>query len=265
MQIKNPLTNGRAARFGGPMLAVLVALSLPAVADTVRQQRDVSGFSEVVFSGSGDLYITQGDSEALTIEAEQKVLDVITTEVRGDVLHIGRKRGSSVRSREDIVFELSVRELTRLGMSGSGDAEAEALQSERLKVSIAGSADVAIGSLEADELRVTISGSGNLVVSELNASNVDASISGSGEVTLGGVAQAQDVAVSGSGDYLALELESAEAEVTVVGSGDVEVWATRTLAATVTGSGDVTYRGTPEVSVRVTGSGTVEAKGGEMF
>ena len=51
---------------------------------------------------------------------------------------------------ESLVVDNGVRELTRLGMSGSGDAEAEALQSERLKVSIAGSADVAIGSLEAD-------------------------------------------------------------------------------------------------------------------
>ena len=247
------------------LAAVLTAASLPAAADTVLQERDVSGFSEVVFSGSGELNITQGDSEGLTIEAEQKVLDVITTEVRGDVLHIGRKRGSSVRTREGVIFELRVRELTRLGMSGSGDASAGALSGERMKVSIAGSADVEIGSLDVDDLKVTISGSGNLAVDELTASDVDAGITGSGEVSLAGVVQRQDVSVSGSGDYLGLDLESEAAEVTVVGSGDVEVWASRKLSATVTGSGDVSYRGTPEVSLRVTGSGNVEARGGEIF
>lgn len=252
----------------GRPLALALLLMLPALAahaDTVRESRDVAGFKEVVFKGSGDLIITQGDSEGLVIEAEQKVLDVITTEVRGEVLQIGRRRGSSVRSREDIVFELSVRELTRLGMSGSGDAVASELTGDAMRISISGSSDVRIDTLDVDELTITISGSGNLAVEDLNAAVLTASISGSGEIAAAGEVGTQDIAVSGSGDFLGIELQSDDADVTVVGSGDVEVWASRKLTVTVTGSGDVSYRGAPEVSARVTGSGTVEAREGELY
>lgn len=231
-------------------------------ADVVVQERDVSGFTGIVLAGTGDLYITQSDSESMTITAEQKVLDVITTEVKGGVLHIGRERGSRVRTREEIRFDVSLRVLERLGMSGSGDAFAERLESDKLTVTISGSSDVALGEVLADELRVTISGSGELELDQLDASHVDASITGSGEIEIGGQTDTQDVSVAGSGDHKAMQLQSRSANATVVGSGGVEIWADESLDVTVTGSGDVVYKGSPEVSLQVTGSGSVKADKG---
>jgi hypothetical protein len=231
-------------------------------ADVVVEERDVSGFTGIVLNGSGALYISQEDSETLTITAEQKVLDVITAEVRSGVLHIGRKRGSSVRSRETVRFDVTLRTLERLGMAGSGDAFADRLEGDELKVTISGSSDVEFGEVLVDELRITISGSGDVELAELDANRFTASITGSGEIEVAGRSDIQTVSVSGSGDHMAQDLKSQDVTATVVGSGQVEVWATESLDVTVTGSGDVVYRGKPEVSLKVSGSGNVKSNNG---
>jgi len=54
------------------------------------QSRDVSGFDQVSLGGSGELTITQGDKDSLTIEAEDNVMRRIETEVKGDTLFISQ-------------------------------------------------------------------------------------------------------------------------------------------------------------------------------
>lgn len=267
VQSSRPIATPSQTRFPGILALVsLVLLSFGSMqasaADVLVQERTVSGFTGIVLNGSGNLRITQGDAESLTITAEQKVLDVITTEVRGGVLHIGRKRGSSVRTREEIRFDVTLRVLERLGMSGSGDAYAERLEGDELKVTISGSSDIELGEVLVDDLRITISGSGDVELAELDANSFEASISGSGEIEVSGRSDIQTVSVSGSGDHMAENLESREVTATVVGSGQIEIWATEELDVTVTGSGDVVYRGEPEVSLKVSGSGSVQAKNG---
>ena len=56
--------------------------------DLETEERDVSGFDEIYFSGMGNLVIEQGDEESLIIEADDNIIDLIETEVRGGELHI---------------------------------------------------------------------------------------------------------------------------------------------------------------------------------
>ena len=77
-------------------MTVLVLLAVVALAsgcakgeeDLASVTREVGDFDEVVLSGIGELTITQGEKESLTIEAHERLLPKITTEVRDDTLHI---------------------------------------------------------------------------------------------------------------------------------------------------------------------------------
>ena len=55
----------------------------------VSESRPVSGFTKVDLTGYGDLTIDVNGSEALTIEGDDNIVPLVTTEVRGDTLHIG--------------------------------------------------------------------------------------------------------------------------------------------------------------------------------
>lgn len=185
--------------------------------ETTSESRDVSGFEEVELRGIGNLSIQQGDSESLTVEAEEDVLPKIRTKVKDNRLIIGPKRNTSINTTEPINYELTVEDLSALEVSGSGDVEAEGISTDELAVKIDGTGDVEI----------------------------------SGEV------DSQDVDISGSGDYQAEDLKSQQAEVDVGGTGSAIVNVSDELDANVSGTGSVEYVGDPTVDQDVSGTGEV--------
>ncbi len=250
----------------------LIALGLAAcisnaMADQITESRDVSGFSAISFAGSGDLYLTQGDEESLSVEADDDVMSSIVTEVKDGVLHLYRKKTSSWRGwfdDDDVRYDLTFVTLDSLRIAGSGDAFAGRIEGADFAINISGSADVNIDELDVDSLQIAVTGSGELRVAELNAGELKSRITGSGEVQVSGAVNSQQISVTGSGDHIAPMLQSESVAARVAGSGTVDVWVTGDLEANVSGSGDVIYRGDPSVNSRVSGSGDVSQRGEHM-
>jgi Putative auto-transporter adhesin, head GIN domain len=208
------------------MLGVTLALTNCIVVSGTRVQgssqvvsaaRKVSGFTGVELEGIGELRIQQTGTESLTIEAEDNILPLLTSDVSNGTLRLGTKRNVHLVVTEPIIYHLTVKDLSNLSVAGAGDASAP--------------------NLETDTLTVAISGSGN--------------------VATGGTADTQNVQISGSGTYTAEDLASRAAIITVSGSGDVVVRVSETLDATITGSGSIAYIGNPTVTQRISGSGTI--------
>ena len=88
--------------------------------DMVSEPREVQGFDRVRFDAFGEMEIVQGEQEGLVIEAQPNLLTYITTEVRGDQLVIGIKPHISVTPLPTIRYQLSVKDLRDLEVSGAG-------------------------------------------------------------------------------------------------------------------------------------------------
>jgi predicted small secreted protein len=224
------------------VLAVLLitACNLNAVrgsGDVITETREVSNFDRIDLAGSGDVVVIQSGDESLTIETDDNLMEYIVAEVRNGTLMLGFEPGFNLISSTRLIFTVGVDDLAGVSVSGSGNVEAENIDTGRLTT--------------------TISGSGNLSIDTLNADAVTANISGSGEITLAGVATTQDITISGSGNYRAGDLQSSSAEVNVNGSGTATVWASESLSANISGSGTVSYYGQPAVSSSGGGSGEV--------
>jgi len=210
----------------------------------ISETRSMSGIEAVSLAGSGDLTLVQGETESLSIEADDNLLPHIKTEVQGGRLTIGFDREDwpvFYRPSQQIRFILTVKDVTALDLSGSGNIKAEALTADHLALTVSGSGDITIGRLDAAELTYILSGSG------------DADIAG--QVTR------QDVTIGGSGDYQAGDMESQAAQVDIGGSGNVTLWAQDSLEVSVSGSGSVNYYGSPEVTTDNSGSGDINSLG----
>lgn len=73
--------------FGSILLIALASFEAGALgAEETGSVRDVRGFDSVSFGTSGELFITQGDREALEIVARAADLARIVTEMRGGTL-----------------------------------------------------------------------------------------------------------------------------------------------------------------------------------
>ena len=184
---------------------------------TSKETRDVIGFTDVRVAGSGEVVIEQSGSDSLLIDAEDNILPELETIVRNGVLTLGVRPGVNIRPTRPIRYHVTVKELTGVGIAGSGSIVATGVDTDALK----------------------------------------ADISGSGSARLEGRADAVQLSVSGSGSYDAAKLRAKAVRVMISGSGDATVDASERLEARVSGSGSVYYAGNPTVEKHVSGSGTI--------
>ena len=206
------------------------------------ETRPVSNFDAVTFAGFGDLTIIQGDSESLTIQAEDNILPHITTRVTNGTLVIGfdSQYGSDeIRPTQPIKFNLALKNLSALELSGAGSVQSTSLKTEQLSIRVSGAGNIKIDNLEASGLTTTLSGAGNL--------------------NLGGHAANVDSRLTGLGSFQAGNLKSKSAKITVSGAGSATLAAEESLDVTLSGVGSVEYYGSPKVSQRISGLGSVRS------
>ncbi len=205
----------------------------------VTKELNVDDFDAVGLSISAQVFLTQGVTQSVRIEAQQNIIDNIRTEVEEGKWKI--RFDQNVRRHEGITIWITVPTLTEASISGSGDIIGE--------TPFTGLSDFFTG----------VSGSGNIDLN-IEATNVESSISGSGDIRLSGKCQSLNVKISGAGDVTASELYTHVADVKISGSGDVSVNADEKLDVSISGSGDVHYSGNAKVSAKVSGSGDVKAR-----
>lgn len=182
------------------------------------ETRSVSGFTSVVLSGIGTLNIQQTGTEALSITTDDNLLPLLTSTVSGGVLTLGVKPVNNPRPTSGITWNLTVKNLTG----------------------------------------ITLSGAGTINVQNLNTTSLTTLVSGAGTLNISGAAPSQTVTVSGVGNYKGRDFATANTTVTISGAGSAIVAASATLNATVSGAGSVTYYGTPQVTKTITGVGSIK-------
>jgi len=208
------------------------------------QDRHLSGFHAISASASFDVYITQGSTESVKVEAPSDMINRIITEVNGDVLKIRTKNGNFSwggwfnNSHKKMVVYVTVKSIHAINISGSSDVFFKE-------------------GINADKMELTVSGSGD-VIGKLNAKSLETHVSGSGDIKLAGNAETSIIRMNGSGDFSGREFVTAVTMVSISGSGDATVNASQKLDARVSGSGDIRYAGNPkEVSKSTSGSGDI--------
>jgi hypothetical protein len=227
----------------------------------ITQTIDVSNFDRVSLEGSGDVYIDQGQTESLTIEADDNILPLLETKVRGSELILTTKPNQNINPSQKIVYRITVKDLNGVSLKGSGNFYIDPLKSDAMDVVLSGSGDIKFKDLSSGKLSLDLDGSGNIAADQLAAQAIDVSVRGSGGIKLAGTAGPQTVSFDGSGEYLAGDLETPSADVKIAGSADITVWATDELNVQVNGSGTVSYYGKPTVNQTGTGSGKIVSKG----
>ncbi|MCO5936009.1 DUF2807 domain-containing protein [Mucilaginibacter sp. RB4R14] len=224
--------------------ALLVATALVVTAGLAKadtQDRHLTGFTSVAVAGSYDVFITQGSSESVKVDAPANIIDKIITEVKGGVLVIHTKEGNNWNwesGNKKMIVYVSIKDISAVSLAGSGDV-------------------VFKDGLRATSLKIKLTGSGD-ISGKVDVKNLESSIAGSGDITLSGRADNSTVSVVGSGDFTGQNLVTTNTQVKVAGSGDARVNANDKIDASVVGSGDVHYTGSAKnISSSKAGSGSV--------
>lgn len=220
----------------------------------VTEDRPVKHFNHVSLIGVGDVIITQGDEESLTVKADDNLMPYIKTEVENGTLvldFIDKVKHKNIKPSRPIQYHLSLRTLTGLNVVGVGNINASPLDTDRLDILLTGVGNVTLSSLVTDHLEIILTGVGDIDIDALATQGLAIHLNGTGSVELAGQAEEQSVFLNGMGDYRAAELESRTTSVEVNGVGNAAVWATETLDVRITGPSTVEYYGDPQVTQNI--------------
>ena len=210
----------------------------------ITDKRNVSGFNAVSFSGIGEINLTQGESESLTIEAEDNIAPHFITEVKNNTLYIHEDQSATrswLQPTRPVRFNLSVKNLNAFDLLGVGNIRS--------------------ASLKADSLSISINGAGSIHLDRLDANALTANINGTGDVDIAGKVDQQNTHLSGTGSYRTPDLQSQSAAVDISGAGSATVWAQESLTAHISGAGTVAYYGHPQVNQSISGVGSIKGLG----
>jgi hypothetical protein len=191
--------------------------------NVTKEERTLGTFKGVKASAGVDVYLSQGDKEGVTVEADENLHEYIITEVRGSVLHVYTK--VNIRDAEKERVYVTMKDIQSVETSSAGDIIGET-------------------PVKTDKLELSASSAGDIKL-EIYADEVKLDISSSGDMTLKGETNTLDADLSSAGDLKAYDLKAKDADISVSSAGDADIYVTDKLTARASSAGDIHYAGDP--------------------
>jgi len=215
----------------------------PGSGNVVTESRKVNDFQAVEVSYPAQVFISQGNTVSVKIEAEDNVLPGLRTEIKNGKLDIFYRsvNGKRVNPRKPVKITIVVKDLSEVDFSSAGE--------------------LTIQGLETDSLEVSLSGAGNLEFDNILVQDLAVNLSGAGSMSASGTADDLDLTISGFGDFKGSDLHGKTARVDISGAGSATVWVDDELTAEISGAGSVNYYGAASVTKQINGVGGVKSLG----
>ena len=214
--------------------------------DANAQSRSVGSFHAIRIEDGIDLYLTQGNEEAVAVSASKdEYRDKITTKVENGVLHVfyGDERGFSMSWRDrKLRAYISVKNIDEIKASSGSDV-------------------IIKGTLNSNKLMLDLSG-GSDFVGDVKSTELEIEISGGSDVSISGTASNLKVNGSGGSDFNGYKLATEYVIIQVSGGSDAQLNVSKELFAEASGGSDIDYRGNPEIKRKSSSGGSSVTKRG---
>lgn len=220
--------------------------------EVITEQRAISDFTTIDAVGDIDLVVTQGETYNVSVEAQQSLLNNISTYNNGSALVISVNRCYSTSKRVVVYVTAPALRMIRTD-NGCSAVSTSRLSASNFTVDMHSTGDVSLD-VAADTLYSFIVGTGSLTMA-VEADHLQLHSDGAGDATLSGTALSQIVSLNAKGNYKAAELACDSLYAQIRGSGSGYVNVAEFLKARISGSGNVFYTGEPTLDVTSTGSG----------
>lgn len=159
------------------------------------EKRDLPAFSSIETSGAFEVEVNCQKPASFEIEADDNILPLVQTEVRGGVLHVSTTRGYS--SSGGVVLRIMVPDLESLKSTGAGKFRVSDVKNDNFEIHSTGAATV-VASGQSKSVKISSTGAGKIDAHNLRAETADISVTGAASVDVYATDQL-DVTVSGAG------------------------------------------------------------------
>jgi hypothetical protein len=202
-----------------------------------------ASFDAIKVSEGLNVYITQSDTEAIIVEADENLQDLIITEVVGNVLKIHTKKniGNAVSKKVMVSFK-NVSNI--VSSSGSNVYSTNKFSTQNLKLESSSGSNMTLD-VSASNLTCSASSGSNLTI-QLNASMVECHSSSGSNIKLTGEATKLIAEASSGSNIKAGDLMSETSRANVSSGSNITVNTSKELIAKASSGGSVNYYGNPD-------------------
>jgi hypothetical protein len=256
-----------------PLVLSLSALLLASTADIacandiLAKTYDIKDVSALEVQQGGQIFIAQGDTEILKIEASAEVLTRINVDLTQDklTLKINNPKGFFRRFHnldfkpEMATYHLQVKDLRTLGLSGAVQANLGDWHTKSLRISASGASELTVKKLNADALVIDLSGASQAHLQQLMANHANFTLSGASQLEVSSASKTSQLQLNASGasNFHTKKLEASSAEIELSGASSCEVFATSSLIAEASGVSHIHYLGNPKTTFRSSGASNI--------
>jgi len=196
------------------------------VNDPNAEKRNVSSFHGISVSSSFDVYLNQGNEDAVAVSASEiKYRDRIKAEVKEGILYV-RYDNEGLKwntGNKKLKAYISFKNISKLNVSGACDVFIS-------------------GTLKGDNLTINQSGASDLK-GKLDVKELSVDLSGASDITVSGTATKLSVEASGASDFKGFDLVTDVCDARASGASDIKITVNKELSAHASGASDVHYKG----------------------
>jgi hypothetical protein len=207
------------------LLLSIVLLAQTKVNDPNAVLREAKNFHSINLSNAFDVYLTQGNEEAVAVSAANKEdIENIIVEVRNGVLVIGwNKKAKRSRGNKKLRAYISFKSLDNLRASGA------------CEISI-------VGTLRSDDLKINLSGASDLN-GKIEGKKMSFDMSGASDAELTGKVGQLSIDASGACSFKGFDLATDYCDVKASGASGIRITVNKELSAEASGASDIDYKG----------------------
>ncbi len=171
-----------------------------------------------------DVYLTQGNSESIKVQADDNLHEVILTEINDGVLYIHTKENIAHSSAQKVMVEFdNIERIT--STSGSDVYSTNTIKTDRL------------------ELKST---SGSDMELKIDANTVSCKATSGSDLRLSGTTDRLTAESTSGSDIKAAKLKAKTCNAKATSGSDITLYSSDELTAKATSGGDITYYGNPD-------------------
>ena len=193
--------------------------------NVITKERNItSSFDHIEVSRGLDVYLTQSETESLTVQADENLHDIIITKVENNILKIYTEKNISYSEAKKVM--VSFKNISKISASSGSDV-------------------YSTGFLVVDNLELDASSGADMDL-EVKVKSLHCKASSGGDLKVNGIADALVAIASSGSDINARNLSTLTTNASASSGADIVVNVSQELTAKAASGADITYLGNPE-------------------
>ena len=224
------------------ILTAFFALFLPSCVigsgDISTEERVIKDFDSISASSGINLFAKEGMEPSITIEAEDNIIPLITTEVKNGHLEIGKKKFIiSFVNKKPINVYIEFTNLNEIEVSSGSSISIDYIETDKLKINL-NSGSKADLNIIAEEIEI-YAGSGSII-------------------DIKGQIKLQEIQLNSGSSYNAEKLESQECIIELNSGSIARVSVRDRIDAEINSGSYLEYLGSPELILDISSGGNIK-------